>query len=1348
MFIFRLISFKPVYAWVIAFYLMMISASVVFAQTAPGEIRLNYLRVEGVKSSGNHDNVPGTGATDYRWKFKVNGGSWVGNCIGISGSSYTWFYNDSELPKSLRSNIIYDNPGAAVFNLELEAWDEDGCGGECDYNTGITCVDDEARCSGQDHELQLNNYQPGINNSVQLLYCSGGSQYGAQYEFSYTVPVPQTPVIRVNGAAPTTGNICDTNPTIQLTTNSYLNPAFLNTTDFIWQYEVNNNNVWRPLGQTDANSSTAGRYTFTNIRQLDGLTNIASNTDVRFRVISRYNATTGAAYQTISAVTGELHLSPAAPVIGNVVTEPACYGTSTGKIYGAITSGAFTSYKFVLRPGNNTTPCNPDLGNCGGDKSGTIGTWFGLFGIDNVNDGTYTLIITNPAGSAGVCYDTYYPVVVGELPTLQIAVGQITPVSCQGGSDGAISLSASGGKTPYGNYSLTKVGGGYSSSNVTGEFTGLTAGTYSASIIDACNQISPSTTTSVIVTEPVRVSASISPVSPTCNSPADGSVHVNILQGEGEYVYKLSRGTDVVSEQNSSSSTWTVDDLPSGVYTVEIRDAQRVQCDGVIENVELFSAVAFQINEANISRTHVDCYARDNGSIQLNNADIGGDYEYILTAQSDGSSTTQSTSALFSNLAADSYTLRMARTINGCMDSYDVPALVITQPQEAVITLNKQDISCHNETDGSIKSSIAGVTPSDQYIWEMQLGGSWSTLNNSNTFLQNLSAGTYRMRLTNDFSCTATSNSVTIIEPEVLSIASVDARDVVCYSLKGEIETVLQGGVTPYSYEYTSSTAQRVTSTTQITSLDNGIYTLVASDVNGCTVDHTDPLTITAPELPLAMSWVYSDYNGYNISCTGASDGYLDISARGGNGGLYAGYQYTVDDRPFQSSSHVDNISAGAHTIFARDARGCITSAPIMMTSPAANLQPQLLAKKDVKCLGDTDGSVSVSVNGGLTPYTYTLNNVTQPNGTFSSLASGDHTIVISDRNDCKIEYHTTIAILSPPMDVLVQQTDLTCPGGSDGTLQVLVSGGSLPLQYKLDNTPSSSSTITGLSAGSHIVSVIDQQQCLQESIVELTDPEDFLVELNTIPVCVGKTNGEINVRVSGGTPGYQYSISAGASYQDSPHFIVGAGEYEVRIKDNRNCEASASASVITRNDQPEPNFIVATTQHASDTLVIKEISVPKPDSIRWTFDPAITILSEDVWSPLITIREPGSYAISMRGYFGGCDYSNTLTITINPFDPEIKVGKDIPVQVVKSLTATPNSTDGRFEISVELNTKQRLAIAVYDMLGTPHYKQSWSKTSGVTTSVDISSTVSSGVYVVRAVTDTDAKDILLVITK
>jgi hypothetical protein len=130
-------------------------------------------------------------------------------------------------------------------------------------------------------------------------------------------------------------------------------------------------------------------------------------------------------------------------------------------------------------------------------------------------------------------------------------------------------------------------------------------------------------------------------------------------------------------------------------------------------------------------------------------------------------------------------------------------------------------------------------------------------------------------------------------------------------------------------------------------------------------------------------------------------------------------------------------------------------------------------------------------------------------------------------------------------------------------------------------------------------------------------------------------------------------------------------------------------------------------------------------------------------------VDEPGNYTIAMKGYFGGCDYTNTLTITINPYSPDEKVKIPAPYETIQTMTATPNPTDGEFDLAVELNAKQDVAVTVIDFLGVEHYHERWRKTKSISKKIDIrDEQLAPGIYIVRVVTDTDAREVRVMINK
>jgi PKD repeat protein len=247
--------------------------------------------------------------------------------------------------------------------------------------------------------------------------------------------------------------------------------------------------------------------------------------------------------------------------------------------------------------------------------------------------------------------------------------------------------------------------------------------------------------------------------------------------------------------------------------------------------------------------------------------------------------------------------------------------------------------------------------------------------------------------------------------------------------------------------------------------------------------------------------------------------------------------------------------------------------------------------------------------------------------------------------------------------------------------------------------------------------------------------------------VCADRSNGVIDLNPRGGTPPYRYSINNGASFGADTLFRVGVGTYPIVVQDSQGCIVAASTTIVQRNDRPQPNFLIATRQNAFDTLVVKETSLPRADSVHWSFDPRAIVIDTDPYSPKIRFTDPGTYLVTMTGYFGGCDYSLTKTLNLSPFDPVAVAPLAVGTTLIRALTVTPNPNDGRFSFTVKLAKTQPLSVVVVDVLGNEYYRKSWGQATEVTEDLQLER-APSGFYILRAIVPTDAKETRVLLNK
>jgi hypothetical protein len=373
----------------VSFFLLIFLAAQM--QAVAQQTVLRSLKVTKVYAGEDHDDF---NQDEYRWRFWLNEVS-VGGCVSENAWSPGWFNKNI----TLASNLIIPHVSNGMA-LRMENW-EDDTSPSCAYNSG-----DDSHCNATNH-FSFSVLAPGITHTIQKLNCR--SEWGVEYTFSYDVPTPSTPAV----AGPV-GIICESNPQITLSTTSFIGSAFVSQSTLLWEYYTPQTG-WRLLRETPGSNFT---FTTNGLRQLPGINNITVNTEVRFRVRSKFQ---DFYYSAFSSASNAIYISPLAPVIN--FSGTSCLAEGTGKI-NVSTSTIQSQLGYVLRAGYNPSPCSPDGGNCGGALYGRV--FNSTFEIQPVPSGVYTLIVSNPGGPNGVCYSYVYPLVVDCEASVQITGADVS----------------------------------------------------------------------------------------------------------------------------------------------------------------------------------------------------------------------------------------------------------------------------------------------------------------------------------------------------------------------------------------------------------------------------------------------------------------------------------------------------------------------------------------------------------------------------------------------------------------------------------------------------------------------------------------------------------------------------------------------------------------------------------------------------------------------------------------------------------------------------------------------------------------------------------------------------------
>jgi len=446
---------------------------------------------------------------------------------------------------------------------------------------------------------------------------------------------------------------------------------------------------------------------------------------------------------------------------------------------------------------------------------------------------------------------------------------------------------------------------------------------------------------------------------------------------------------------------------------------------------------------------------------------------------------------------------------------------------------SQTNIFCFGGTGSAIANLPSGGVPAYTY--------SWSPSGGSNLTATGLTAGSYTITVTDNHGCTATAG-VAITQPTILNVSANTTANVFCNGGNtGSASSSVSGGTTPYTYLWSNSLT-----TTSISSLSAGTYTLTVHDNNGCT--GTASATITQPSALTASIGTVTD-----PLCNGGSGSIIVIA---GGGTLPYHYAWTPSGGNLATAT---GLTAGCYTVTVTDANGCTATATSCITQPAA-LSVSANTTANVLCDGSSTGSVLSVVSGGTTPYTYLWSNG-KTTTSINSLSAGTYTLTITDNNGCT---GTAAATITQPNVLTVSASiisNVVCNGSSDGSASSTISGGTTPYTY-LWTGGETNSSISGLSAGIYTLSVTDNNGCAGSTSVTITQPPPLVVSADSInDMGLGPCNGQASVTPSGGTAPYTYLWNPGG---ETTAFIFNQceGRYCCTVTDNHGCMDSDCVTI------------------------------------------------------------------------------------------------------------------------------------------------------------------------------------------
>ncbi len=427
----------------------------------------------------------------------------------------------------------------------------------------------------------------------------------------------------------------------------------------------------------------------------------------------------------------------------------------------------------------------------------------------------------------------------------------------------------------------------------------------------------------------------------------------------------------------------------------------------------------------------------------------------------------------------------------------------------------------------------------------------------------------------------------------------------------------------PYQYSINGGVSYQTSNV--FTGLNQGTYSLVVKDSNGCTNSGSATLTNTNP---ITINTLIVN------PCPNTSNGSISITATGGTGP----YSYSIDGVTFQTSPTFNNLAANSYNLVVRDNTGCLGSTTVQLSSISITF-----IGTPPTCSTLTNGSIVINAIGGNPPYQYSIDGGANyfNSSTFNNLGNGSYTVVAKDSNNCTSQ-PSFLPFDTLPVEVFVTSIQNPCFGSSNGSIGLSVSGGKSPYQYSIDNGMSyqTSNIFSNLAAGSYNVVVQDANSCLsQPQTVTLTSPSITFTYTTTYS-CVSST-GSITVTASGGASPYQYSSDNGMSYQPSNIFSnLAAGSYTVVVQDANGCLSPPQTVTLA---SPSITFTYTTAYSCvSSTGSITVTASGGASPYQYSSDNGMSYQPSNIFSNLAA----GSYTVVVQDANGCLSPPQTVTLT------------------------------------------------------------------------------------------------------
>lgn len=569
---------------------------------------------------------------------------------------------------------------------------------------------------------------------------------------------------------------------------------------------------------------------------------------------------------------------------------------------------------------------------------------------------------------------------------------------------------------------------------------------------------------------------------------------------------------------------------------------------------------------------------------------------------------------------------------------------------EAPTVVPGSNTPCDGE-DLALTATVSGGQAPYSYSWSGPNGFSSTDQNPTISSVDaSLAAGTYNLTVTDALDCTEEVSIVVAINSLALSASSTDAT---CGNTDGSIDLTITGQA-PYTIDWSDDALD---GTEDPTGLGAGLYTVTVTDADGCSA--TTSASVNSGNAP-TLAEVHVD------ETCGDGNGSITVSITDGASASisWSGNAPTPTNTP--TSTVITGLSAGTYSVTVTNTVAMLSCSAFLSVTIENSEGPSLSFTQVNESCGNANGSIDLSVSGGLPPYSYDwsddgLDGTEDPAG----LANGTYDVTVTDANLCTVVEQIMISNAAAPT-LSASTIDETC-GNSNGSIDLTVMGGTMPFTYAWSNGLTTED-INALGAGSYTVTVTDANGCTVQTTetINAIDGPSLAVSVTNASDC-SSTDGAVDLTISGGTATFSYNWSNGSTSEDLA--AVEAGTYTVTVTDGNSCMATITA-IVTNDTDPVLSVVVTDPMGCGETGSV-DLTVSggiAPYTFDWSNDGLGEIDDEEDISGLSS----GIYTVVVIGA-DGCSAQANVSIR------EIRE----PVLTPSLVAPSCGMSDGEISVSI-----------------------------------------------------------------